>query len=143
MDFPTVEDRSIDHSDDRVAIAVLIADIERGFNTNDAELLTGRLAANASTVNVVGSRTAGRDAALAASHLGLQGPLRDEIAEYEVADLVFIRPDVAVAHKHAWAVENGRRTTTGPAMIALYVLTRENDRWWVVARQNTAAPTPQ
>lgn len=143
MDFPIVEDLSIDHSGDRAAIASLIADVERGFNINDAELLTSRLAANASTVNVVGSRTADRDAALAASYLGLQGPLRDEIAEYELADVVFIRPDVAVAHKHAWAVENGHRTTAAPAMIALYVLTRESDRWWVVARQNTATPTPQ
>lgn len=143
MDVPNVEDLSIDHTEDRAAIAALISDIERGFNTNDAELLTGQLAMNASTVNVVGSRTTNRDAALAVSRLGLQGPLRDEIAEYELADLIFIRPDVAVAHKHAWAVENGRRATGAPAMVALYILTREKDRWWVVARQNTATPPPQ
>lgn len=64
MDFPNVEDLSVDHTEDRDAIAALISDIERGFNTDDAELLTGQLAVNASTVNVVGSRTTGRDAAL-------------------------------------------------------------------------------
>ena len=50
---------------------------------------------------------------------------------------------VAVAHQHAWAVENGRRATSAPAMVALYVLTRQEGRWWVVARQNTATPPPQ
>ena len=143
MDIPIIEDQSTDHSDDRAAITALIADIERGFNSNDADLLTSPLAGNASTVNVVGMHTADRDAALVTSRAGLGGPLRNEIADYELADLLFIRPDVAVAHKHAWAIENGRRTTTAPAMIALYVLVKHDGRWWVVARQNTATQTSQ
>lgn len=143
MDIPVIDDRTTDHTEDHAAIAALIADIQRGFNTNDADLLTSPLAANASTVNVVGMHTAGRDAALTASRAGLEGPLRDESAEYELADVVFVRPDVAVAHKRAWAVENGRRSSTAPAMIALYVFVKQGGRWWVAARQNTACPVPQ
>lgn len=74
MDIPIIEDQSTDHSDDRAAITALIADIERGFNSNDADLLTSPLAGNASTVNVVGMHTADRDAALVTSRAGLGGP---------------------------------------------------------------------
>jgi hypothetical protein len=36
---PHVEDHSVDHHDDRRAIEALIADVERGFNTNDTDTL--------------------------------------------------------------------------------------------------------
>jgi hypothetical protein len=52
--------------------------------------------------------------------------------------VVFVRPDVALAHKHAWAIDAaGERVDVGHAMSALYVLVREGGRWWVVSRQNT------
>jgi uncharacterized protein (TIGR02246 family) len=50
----------------------------------------------------------------------------------------FLRPDVAVAHKRATATtQDGEPLDVGHAMIALYVLVREDGRWWVAARQNT------
>jgi uncharacterized protein (TIGR02246 family) len=89
-------------------------------------------------VTATGVRIDGRDAMLEASRAGLAGPLRDQRARYELADVVFVRPDVALAHKHAWAVdETGAQIDVGHAMSALYVLVRENGRWWAVSRQNT------
>ena len=75
---------------------------------------------------------------LEASTALFAGPLRDQRARYELADVLFVRPDVALAHKHATAIdEAGMPISVGHAMTALYVLVRENGRWWVVARQNT------
>ena len=69
---------------------------------------------------------------------GLAGPLRDQYARYELADVVFLRPDVAVAHKLARAVDaEGEPIDIDHTMIALYVLVREGGRWWFAARQNT------
>jgi uncharacterized protein (TIGR02246 family) len=84
----------------------------------------------------------GRDALLEANRTGLAGFLRDQFARYEVADITFLRPDVAVAHKHAWATTpDGELLDVGHTMIALYVLVKEDQRWWIAARQNTLVPT--
>lgn len=135
---PHVEDSTSDHAADREAIAAVIADIETGFNTNDPELSVAHFAANASAVGVTGAWSAGLDALLAAHRTGFAGPLRDQHARYAVGDVVFLRPDVAIAHKHAWATTpDGEPVHLDHTMIALYVLVREEGRWWVVARQNT------
>lgn len=135
---PTVEDTTVDHEQDVAAITQVIADIETGFNTNDPDLSVAHFTRNAWAVNVAGLQLDGRDALLDANRRGLAGPLRDERARYEVRDVTFLRPDVAVAHKHAWAVDaDGEPIDVGHAMVALYVLVKEDGRWWVAARQNT------
>jgi uncharacterized protein (TIGR02246 family) len=132
---PTIEDATRDHSDDIVAIEQLIADIETGFNSNDPDRSVAHFARNASAVDVAGRLVSGRDALLDANR---DGRLADQHARYEVADVVFPRPDVAIAHKRARATDSeGEAIDVGHAMIALYVLVRQDDRWWVVARQDT------
>jgi uncharacterized protein (TIGR02246 family) len=143
MTAPSIEDTDTDHAADIEAIRRIIADVEKGFNDNDAELLVEHFAQNASAVPVTGVQIDGRAAMLEASRAGLAGPLRDQRARYELADVVFVRPDVAVAHKHAWAVDaQGERLDVGHAMSALYVLVREDGRWWVMSRQNTLVAQP-
>ncbi|SHL34193.1 conserved hypothetical protein [Pseudonocardia thermophila] len=137
MEIPHVEDLA-DHTADEAAIRAIIADTEQAFNTGDAELFVEHMAANASGVGVTGVELAGRAATLEASRVAFAGPLKGQRARYEVAGITFVRPDVALARKHAWAVdEAGELVDVGHAMTALYVLTKEQGRWWVVARQNT------
>jgi uncharacterized protein (TIGR02246 family) len=138
---PHVDDTSVSHDDDRLEIEALVAEVERGFNTNDPERSVRPFAANASAVGVTGQRVAGRDALLEAHRLGYAGPLRDQYAHYELGDVVFLRPEVAVAHKRAWATDAaGERLHVDHAMVALYVFVKEDGRWWVAARQNTLVP---
>ena len=134
---PFVDDAS-DHDDDRAAIEAVIANIEGGFNTNDAELSCRDFTANARTITALGARLAGRDALLEAHRAGFAGPLGGQYAHYRVDDVVFLRPDVAVAFKQAWATDaDGTSHAADPAMVALYVLVREQGRWWIAARANT------
>lgn len=143
MTAPRILDTTVDHAADVEAIRQVIADAERAFNTNDAELLVEHFAENATAVGVTGARLDSRDAVLAASRGLFAGALRDQRARYDLADLVFVRPDVALAHQHATAVDaDGQPLSVGHAMTALYVLVREQGRWWVVARQNTLVPAP-
>lgn len=140
---PTVEDRTQGHEDDIAAIALVVADIETGFNANDPDLSVAHFIQNASAVTATGVQLTGREALLDANRRGLAGPLRDEHAHYELSDVVFLRPDVAIAHKHAWATDaDGQLVDLGHAMVALYVLVKEGGRWWVAARQNTLVPPP-
>lgn len=139
---PAIQDTTADHERDVAAIKQVIGDIETAYNTNDPDLMTVHFARNASVVNVVGVQVSGWDALLAANREGLAGFLRDEHVRYEVDDLVFVRPDIAIAYKHARATTaDGELIDVDPAMIALYVLVKEQGRWWIVARQNTAVPS--
>ena len=123
---------------DVAAIERVIADVEAGFNANDPELSIAHFAPDATAVSVNGTLVAGRDELLDAHRAGYAGPLRDQYARYELADVRFLRPDVAIAYKRATATtRDGEPLDVGHAMIALYVLVREDGRWWVAARQNT------
>jgi uncharacterized protein (TIGR02246 family) len=125
-------------ADDIAAIAGVIADVETGFNTKDAELSVAHFAPDATAVSVTGALVSGRDELLEAHRAGYAGPLRDQYAHYELGDVTFLRPDVAVVHKRATATtREGEPLDVGHAMIALYVLVREEGRWLVAARQNT------
>lgn len=140
-DVPVIGDESVDHAADREAIEAIISTVEAAYNTNDAELMVRDLAANAVVGNAVGVLQRGREAVLEASRAGLAGFLKDEYVRYEVTDIGFLRPDVAIAHKAARAVTaEGETIDIDPAMIALYVLVKQDGRWWVAARQNTPVP---
>lgn len=122
-------------------IKQVIADVERGFNANDAELMNRHLSPDAAVVSALGVRLVGLPEIMAVSEKGLAGPLRDQFARYEVRDVRFIRPDVALVHKEAFAVTAaGEPIDVEHAMNALYVMVKENGRWLVAARQNTLVP---
>ena len=135
---PTIEDTTTDHAADQAAIEAIVADVETGFNTKDPELSVAHFARNATAVTVGGVHSSGLDALLEAHRAAFAGPLRDQFARYDVIDIVFLHPDVAVAHKAARAVQSdGTPIDVGHAMVAVYVLVKEHGRWWIVARQNT------
>jgi uncharacterized protein (TIGR02246 family) len=129
------EDAAVDE------IRRIVADIETGFNTKDAELAVRHFAEDGWSVGVTGVRIAGRDALLDAHRGALAGPLRDQYARYRVGEIAFLRPGVAIAQKYATATDpHGRPLELDHTMIALYVLVKNGGRWQVAARQNTMAP---
>ncbi|MFD4428976.1 SgcJ/EcaC family oxidoreductase [Nocardia sp. NPDC058497] len=139
---PVVDDDTVDHTADIAAIRQIIADTQTAYNTNDPELMTAPFLANAVVGNAIGTLITGRDALLDANRRGLAGFLADEYVRYDVTDITFLRPDVAIAHKEARATTaDGTLIDTAPAMVALYVLVKENNRWWTAARHNTPVPT--
>jgi uncharacterized protein (TIGR02246 family) len=128
----------MDHDADIAAIRAVIAEIETGFNEHDAERSVAQFTDDATAVNVGGTLIAGRDALLDAHRAGFAGPLGDQYARYELGEITFLRPDVAVAHKRARATDaDGNPIDLDHTMIALYVFVREDGRWRVAARQNT------
>ena len=141
-DAPTVADLD-GHPDDIAAITRIISDTEVAFNTNDAELLAEHFAADGEGVAVTGSRLIGRDQILESGWELLAGPLADQYARYVVDEIRFVRPDVALVRKFAWATDaDGNDLDVGHAMTALYVVVKSDDRWWIAARQNTLTPAP-
>lgn len=120
------------------AIRALVAEVEHGFNANDAERSVAVFTDDAWAVSVPGATSRGRDELLAAHRAGYAGPLRDQFARYELGDVRFLADDVAIAQKRAWATDaDGNDLDVGHAMVALYVFVRTPDGWRVAARQNT------
>jgi uncharacterized protein (TIGR02246 family) len=135
---PTLEDTSIDHADDIAAIRRVVADVQTGFNANDEALSVAHFARNVSVGTATGAVITGLDALADFTRAALAGALHDQFARYEVTDVVFVRPDVALARKRAWATtSDGEPLDVDHAMVALYVMVKEGDRWWIAARQNT------
>lgn len=135
---PAVRDETGDHRDDLLAIERIIRDTEQAFNTDDAELLVEHMAADAVMGSVTGATLHGRDEILDASRTLFAGPLRDQFARYDIDEVRFVRPDVALVHKRAIATDpDGTPLDHDHTMSALYVLTKQDGRWWIVARQNT------
>lgn len=133
---PTIQDPA-DHADDDRAIRRVVQDVEDGFNRNDPDLSVKHFASNASVINAAGVRVSGLAALLESNRKGLAGFLKDEFARYEVDEVEFLRPDVALAYKRARATTpEGEPLTADPAMVALYVMVKEGDRWWIAARAN-------
>jgi uncharacterized protein (TIGR02246 family) len=135
---PTVRDDTIDHAADLEAIERIIRETETAFNTDDADLLVEHVAHDAVTVGVNGVALHGRDQILDAARSLFAGPLRGQYARYDIDEVRFLRPDVALVHKRAIATDaEGTPIDLDHTMSALYVLTQQDGRWWVVARQNT------
>lgn len=128
-------------TEDEAAIRRIVADMQTAFNTNDAVLMNEHFAKDASVVTAAGKRIVGLDALGEAAEQGIAGPLRRQYVRYDVTDISFLRPEVAIAYKHATATNaNGEPLELDHSMIALYVLVKEQGRWLVAARQNTLVP---
>ncbi|WP_039785197.1 SgcJ/EcaC family oxidoreductase [Actinoalloteichus spitiensis] len=134
----TTNDATTDHEADEAAIRHIIEESETAYNTNDAELMVAHFAENATITTATGTRVTGRQAILDHTRAALTGFLRDQYVRYEVTDVTFPGPDLALAHKSARATTaDGELVDQEPSMVATYVLVRESGRWWVVARLNT------
>lgn len=121
-------------------IRAVVADHERGLNTNDPDLLGGHYRERSWAVGVTGAEIEGAAAirtAMAAA-LAPGGFLADQHVRYRPGEVELLGSDVAICHVYATATDtDGRPLGPDPAMVALYVMQRVGDRWLVVARQNT------
>lgn len=83
-----------------------------------------------------GKRLYGRDEISAFTHQVLPGAMKDSTATYEVAHVLFIRPDVAaVKVRQRYLTLDGQQI--GNEGSPMYVMAKEDGQWRLVACQNT------
>jgi len=124
--------------EDAATLRDIVANVERGFNENDAELLIRDIAPDARIVNAVGAELIGREEIETSTRKALlRAHLRDATAHYRLDGIALLAPDVAVAHKRAWSTAEAADRGDAPEMTALYVFARRDGRWWILRRQNT------
>ncbi|NJP93726.1 SgcJ/EcaC family oxidoreductase [Nonomuraea sp. FMUSA5-5] len=130
-------------STDIAAIRSLVAEAEK--HQNDVEPFIALHTADTAIVNIAGRRVAGKEALTKVMKAALESPLADVITRTEVADIRFVRPDVAIVTSMK-RVFDGRdpevRRDPRAALPAesgwlTYVAVREEDGAWRIASAQT------
>lgn len=123
------------------AIKRVVATLEHSQQNELPDEFVGLFRADAIWTTGHGRRLFGRDEISTFTHQVLPGAMKDSTATYEVEHVLFIRPDVAAVKAHAqyWTLDG---KPIGNAASPLYVMSKENGQWRLVACQNTEVVEP-
>jgi uncharacterized protein (TIGR02246 family) len=132
---PTLADPA-DHTDDRAAIEALIADVAAGITARDPDACVARFAADARSIT--GQRLVGRHAIREAHVAAFADAGIPARATFDLLDVLFVRPDVAVATTGAHPVGPSEPIDRdAPPTLVTWTLVRQDDGWWIAGRQFT------
>lgn len=121
----------------------VVATVEHAMRQGLPEEFAGLFRADAVVTTAHGKLLTGRDEISAFTHQALAGPPPASTATYEVAHVLFIRPDVAaVKIRQRPVTRDGRPIEDRREGTPLYVMAREDGRWLLVATQNTEVLAP-
>ncbi|MEI5672343.1 MULTISPECIES: YybH family protein [unclassified Nocardioides] len=119
-------------------ITALLEDVAAGITARDPDRCVARFAPDARSVIANGARAVGREAIRAAhvAAFAAGGPPRS--ARFVVLDLHLPRPDLAIVTTGAYAAgPEDEVDLDHPPTVVTWTLVREDDGWWVAARQFT------
>jgi len=131
-------------TEDRDGILTVIATLERAVNTSDGDLFDSVLGEDVIWGSPKGQLVIGLDR-LNPIHRRLTANSRQYgfSSRFTLEALGFLSRDVACASVRRTGLDE-HQTPLDPSQgsivqeLALYVLARRNDRWWIVSAQNTA-----
>jgi uncharacterized protein (TIGR02246 family) len=130
------------HDDGEVAVQRLIDHLQQGFDTGDADVYDGMFAKDVLWGTPKGLVLEGYDVLNPIHHRMMQGTPVKPASRFELAQFVVPAPGVVVAQIRRTALNGGF------SEMAMYVLIKQDDRWWLAAGQNTPVvdqlppPTP-
>lgn len=128
----------------RSAVEALVATLQAGWDTGDAEIADRQFSADIAWGSPYGATVHGFET-LFAIHQRLKAEGRGgSRSRYEIDRVLPISDDVIVAHVARLALDSGGAPVAGSAdddapfsEMAMYVLVRRGDDWWLAAGQNT------
>ncbi|MFD8205168.1 SgcJ/EcaC family oxidoreductase [Streptomyces sp. NPDC059695] len=125
---------STNHAADTEAIRRLVATVEHSQQNKDPEEFLGLFHPDAIWTTAHGKVLIGRDAIAEFTRAVLPAASWDGKVTYEVAHVLFIRPDVAAVKVRQRYLSPGEESEGAP----LYVVSKQDDgRWLLTACQNT------
>lgn len=123
---------------DIAEIEELVATVQHSQQNELAEEFIGLFRADAIWTTAHGKRLTGRDEIASFTRQVLPGATKESTATYEVAHVVFIRPDVAAVKIRQRPVKpDGTVIPDQNEGSPLYVLSKEDGTWKIAAGQNT------
>jgi uncharacterized protein (TIGR02246 family) len=120
------------------AIKQVIATLEHSQQNELPDDFVGLFRHDAIWTTAHGRRLIGRDQISAFTHQVLPGAMKESTATYEVAHVLFVRPDVAAVKVRQRPVTRDGRPIEGESEGSpLYIMAKEDGQWRLVAGQNT------
>jgi uncharacterized protein (TIGR02246 family) len=120
------------------AIKHVIATLEHSQQNELPDDFVGLFRHDAIWTTAHGRRLIGRDQISAFTHQVLPGAMKESTATYEVAHVLFVRPDVAAVKVRQRPVTLDGRPIEGESEGSpLYIMAKEDGQWRLVAGQNT------
>jgi uncharacterized protein (TIGR02246 family) len=117
--------------DAAVAAQQLIEALQQGFDTGDADIYDAMFASDVLWGTPKGLVLAGYNVLNAIHHQMMGGNPVDPRSRFELAQLIQPNPGIVVAQIRRTALNGGF------SEMAMYVLVKHNQRWWLAAGQNT------
>jgi uncharacterized protein (TIGR02246 family) len=122
---------------DEDAIRELLDRQVEGWAAGDADAYASVFTPDADYVTFLGSHHKGRGA-IAASYAPLfKKFLKGSCLEFEITQLRFLTPDVALVHAKGAVVKRGGRRSRRNARVNTTIAVRTDGRWLFAASQNT------
>ncbi|MGK5637089.1 YybH family protein [Streptomyces sp. URMC 126] len=126
-------------------VAAAVRDVVRGlqdaFNAKDARALGDCYARNATWTNAMGRRVTGREE-IAETARKVFPALPDQPVRYDVVRMFTIRPDVIAVNVVQVPVSPAGDPVEGAKGAPLYVVSREDDGWKIIAGMNGFVTDP-
>jgi uncharacterized protein (TIGR02246 family) len=120
------------------AIRQVVATVQHSQQNELPDEFVGLFRHDAIWTTAHGRRLIGRDEISAFTHRVLPGAMKESTATYEVAHVVFVRPDVAAVKVRQRPVTLDGRPIEGESEGSpLYIMAKEDGQWRLVAGQNT------
>ncbi|MFE0047493.1 SgcJ/EcaC family oxidoreductase [Streptomyces albireticuli] len=123
-------------SEVETAVRGVVQALEDAFNAHDADALGETYARNATWTNAMGHVSQGREAITEAARRVLP-MLAEQFVRYEVTGLLPVRPDVIAVNVVQSPVTEAGEPVEGPKGAPLYVVSREDEGWRIIAGSNT------
>lgn len=119
-------------------IEQLVATVEHSQQNELPEEFIGLFRSDAIWTTAHGKRLTGRDEIASFTRQKLPGSSKEQTATYEVAHVLFIRPDVAAVKIRQRPVRlDGTPLPDQNEGSPLYILSKEDGEWRIAAGQNT------
>jgi uncharacterized protein (TIGR02246 family) len=119
------------------AVTRFVDELQAGIDDHDADVYNRHFAADVLSGSPFGATVQGYETLHAIhAHLLMEGR-GGPSSRYDIDHVVVPTPDVAVAHVRRVALDASPDITGAFSEMALYVLVRRGDSWWLTAGQNT------
>jgi uncharacterized protein (TIGR02246 family) len=120
------------------AIEQVVASVQHAMQNESVDEFVGLFRPDAIWTTGGGKRLFGRDEIAAFTRQTLPGGMAGHTMTFEVEHVLFIRPDVAaVKVRQVYESTNGQPSDDEGEGTPLFVMSKENGRWRLVACQNT------
>ena len=125
-------------AEDEKAIRNIIQSLADAWTAGDGKKFGEPFAEDADYVVVNGLHLKGREA-IAQGHQRIFDTIyKDTKLKAEIRKIRFLRPDIAVVHTQGNIAKKTEAFPGAPGAFPVYILSKENGKWQIVAFQNTA-----